>query len=783
MGALVAMAVGLLAGAWSAALGLRLPGAWIGCALVLAAGALWVTGTRGAPVRPSRLGCALLGLLTALVGQALAPRPVAGASSASGTARLSGVVVTSRARGGLLRVTSGAVLDGTERLPRGALVSLRGLDVAPGASVRLLARVRPAARFDNPSPHPDWPAGRRPTLYGAVRGQVVVERPAAWPSRLAHGIRGGLRARLERSLSPRTAAIGRTLLLGESRSLEDDTRDIVRGAGLSHVLAVSGLHVTLLAGGAVWLLGLAWRRIPWLARRVPSRRAARWLGIPLALSYAGLVGDAPSAWRAAVTAAIAWALEAGGRRASPGAVTAAAVITLASLRPEDLPRPGFALSILATAAIVTGGSREGEGALRAGLALAARSTVATAPITAWIFGAVPAVGLIANVVVVPFAAAALLPALVLHALTAWACEPLAFATAALAERATDAFVALAAIFETVPLGRDLPPLDLPQGIAVALTCGGLLLARSWRARVAILLSGLALIAGLELRLRWAERPLGELRVTFLDVGQGDAALVDLPDGRLMVIDAGGAPGGGPDPGERALVPLLRARRRSRIDVLVISHPHPDHYEGARALIERFEVGEVWDSGQALFEAPGGPVARLLVDAHRRGARVLGPEQLCRATRRFGRAVLRVHHPCPRFDAGWGPNENSLVLELRLGDRRLLFAGDAEAHAEAALLARGVEPVDVLKVAHHGSRTSSSAALLDALRPRVAVVSAGRHNRFGHPHAEVWARLRRRASCARRTDRHGGVVLRTDGRRLEVDGCAEPRRLARPGLSR
>ena len=193
-------------------------------------------------------------------------------------------------------------------------------------------------------------------------------------------------------------------------------------------------------------------------------------------------------------------------------------------------------------------------------------------------------------------------------------------------------------------------------------------------------------------------------------------------------------------------------------MLVISHPHPDHYGGVSALLDAFEVGEVWDTGQGEAEEADGAVARLLARARAQGARVRGPSELCGRERRFGEATTRVLWPCPSFDAGWGPNDNSLVVELRYAGRRLLFTGDVEAHGERGLLALAPGSIDVLKVAHHGSRTSSAVPWVDALAPRIAVASMGRHNRFGHPHPEVWSRLAARVRCPYRTDRDGGVMV-------------------------
>lgn len=767
MGTWASISAGYLLGLLAAAFGC--PGAGTSVvAVVVLTGLAFVVGlARDAPRRPSLLGRVVLGLASAGAGLAGLTPARAPAVVPGGEARLEGRLETirhGREPFATVVVDRGRTLRG-EPLPRGARVGVRGLDQPPGTRLATLAHLRPLPRLDNPSPHPALPSLRPLAAVGRARGRPHVRAPAGGPARLAHAVAARLRRHLALATDGPADAISRALLLGD-RVDDEDGREPIRGAGLAHVLAVSGLHVTLLAGTV--LFGVRWLllRVEGLAARHDVERPAAVAAIGVALAYAGLVGTAPSAWRAALTATLAWGALALGRRPSPIAVTAAAALLAALLRPFDVVRPAFALSVLATAALVTG--RHGGSFVVAGLRASVRTLIATAPVVLWCFGDLPAVGVVANLVAVPFAAVVLLPLVVAHGLVAFV-DPgvAAVATGPPTDLAVRAFLGMAETFAALSMGRDLPPPDVAQGLLLLLGCAALLLLTRIRARLVVLVALLTSLALAEVCLRVREQPLGVVRATFLDVGQGDAALVDLPDGRLMVVDAGADGRVGPDIGRRVLAPLLAARRRRRVDAFVLSHAHPDHFGGLPALLRAVPVDAIWASGQSLLEAPEGEASELLARARASGALLRRPARLCGRPWRFGQATVVVHHPCPAVDSGYGLNENSLVVEIRHGVRRLLLAGDVEGVAEARLVGRGVGPVDVLKVPHHGSRTSSSAAFLDALRPSVAVVSVGAANRFGHPHAEVWSRLRERVRCPYRTDLHGAVTVLTDGQRLEV----------------
>jgi competence protein ComEC len=390
------------------------------------------------------------------------------------------------------------------------------------------------------------------------------------------------------------------------------------------------------------------------------------------------------------------------------------------------------------------------------------ATAATAPLGAHVFGEVAPLAPLGNLALVPLVEVAVVPIGLGGAAAAALWEPLGRWPLRLAATAARAALAVAETFRRyAPVWTCRAPNVVETAL---LTAAGLLAllaaARSdARRRLAWLALGAALAATASLAIRdLRRRHASALTVTFLDVGQGDAAVVEAPGGAVMLIDGGGTRDGAFDTGAHIVEPFLRARGIARLDLVALSHPHPDHLNGLFRIIDRFGVGAFWSSGDdgrnpeygrllALLRARGVPIAEV-APAALGGARVepLGP-------------FLDGRIAAP---PGLSVNDASLVLRVAFAGRALLFPGDLEADGEGELAGRQAlgqaVAADILKVPHHGSRTSSSDDLLDAVRPALAVMSLGWHNQFHFPAPEVLARYAARGARTLRTDRDGAVVV-------------------------
>jgi competence protein ComEC len=622
-----------------------------------------------------------------------------------------------------------------------------------GTHVTLHGRWRTAtfATADGP-----WPRDPRFRGFLAV-DSVVVERPRS--GTVAPLL--GLRAIADRSLQalfPRHAVLVEALLLGRREYLDAETRERFSRAGLSHLLAISGMHVGLLAG-ALLLVGSAIRL---------SRKRAVVASLAVIWVYLGVIGASSSALRAGTMITLGLGALLLQRPSAPSTIVAAAAFAITALRPLAILDPGFQLSFagvlgllflrrpilaLAPDALVARGWRR---ALADGLAVGAAAFVTTAPIVAHHFGIVAPISIVAGIPAVPLMTLGVVGALAALVL-APVLPPLATLFADGAGLALDLLDRLATLAASVPFGNaevGKPPWwSWTAAALVGIGTSSLVPFMSARVR-RVLAVGSAALALLVWPLAPRLGPEG-LEIHFLDVGQGDAVAIRTPGGRWVLVDAGPADARF-DAGERRVVPFLRGEGARRVEVMVLTHPHLDHIGGARAVLDAFPVGQVVDPGHAVGSEP---YLDLLARIEGSNARWVE----ARSGRSFVLDEVRFDMLWPdpeTLDATEDANQISVVLRVSYGGFALVLPGDAGAGVEHLLVDRHGPDLraEVLKLGHHGSSTSSSDAWLDAISPRLAVVSAGRNNRFGHPARDVMERVTRRGIAVGRTDQEGTVSV-------------------------
>ncbi|AUX27089.1 competence protein [Sorangium cellulosum] len=668
------------------------------------------------------------------------------------------------------------------------------MDLARGDRLDVVVDLAPLHLFRN--------EGLRDATAAIARSGVVASGTIVDARRTAEGrsigaavdrARASVRERIEATFHPDATALGRALVLGET-DLAPEDQAAFRESGLAHLLAVSGTHLVLAVAGFAAALRAILVRVGPIAARWDAGRITAALCVPAAWLYADFAGGGGSATRAAAMLSFAMGARLLGLRPVGVRSFALSLAGAGAFDPLVACDLSFGLSAAATAgllwlqrplaaALVPGPGEGGEdraGGGPLGLSSArARARQLLAPVATTLAAMLgcaplllmngatfPLLGVAANVIAAPVGELAALPFCLAHAVLSWA-PSVERGCALVGSGALLVVRSIArASAETGAVLR-LPEPSPAQLAALAATIALASVAARRAERLAALAAGAAAWLLLEVVAARAGAPRGWLRVHVLDVGQGDSILIDLPDGGAMLVDAGGFVGSPVDPGARVLQPLLRARRRARLDAVVLSHPHPDHFGGLPSAVAGVEVGELWDTGQGEAEGAGPVYAGLLSDLRRRGVPIVRPASLCGRPRLLSGATVEVLAPCPDLHPDVGANDNSFVLRITYGARSALLVGDAEHEAEAALVARygAALRADLLKVGHHGSRTSTGPELLAAVDPSVAAISCGVRNRFGHPSPEVLARLAARGVAVARMDRGGALTWETDGERV------------------
>lgn len=662
--------------------------------------------------------------------------------------------------------------------------------IGPGDEVRFVGSLARPWNFGNPGEfdYRGWLAARKVYVTGFVKKKAfIVKLGTGGPSfeRYLQTVRGWIGDRLDKSGAANIGLI-KALSIGERGGIDPGVEEAFKRTGTAHILAISGIHIGIVAAFSYAVFLFLLKRSGRLMLAFNVKKAAALFSFAPALAYALVSGFSTSTQRAVVMAVafiLTFVLSRG--RDYVNTLCLAALFILA-VSPHALYEAAFQLTFAAVMGIAyivprlkelteqgedPADTTRRDGKLwglkgrivRKWVATPLFTTVAaglaTAPIIAWHFHRATLVGLAANMAAVPLGATAI-PLLLL----AICVMPFSTTVGLLLVKAADMVLGIMAA--AVKLFSALPFSSLwvstPTFFEIALFYGAVFMAVNIRrgrvyAYAAIVLA--VVFTGDMAYWRWFNRHEGELRVTFISVGQGDSALVEFPGGKTMLIDGGGTYSEEFDTGGQVVAPLLWKKKIRRIDYMVLSHSQLDHMGGMSFIAESFSVGEFWWNGE-------GRLGKLKAALSGNGVK----ERVIKGDgESFYVGDVFVDAFRPYIDpAGKDLNNMSLVVRLRYGERGFLFTGDMAGAGEAALVEKGGRreiTADVLKAPHHGSRYSSSWPFLERVAPSLVVVSAGRRNPFGFPHGETLERYAKAGAKVLRTDEGGAIIIKTDGRSI------------------
>ena len=557
------------------------------------------------------------------------------------------------------------------------------------------------------------------------------------------------------------APMAKALLIADRQEIPPEMNDAFVAAGLVHILSISGLHVGIIAAAVTLLLESA--RL--------SRRASALATIGVVAVYVAILGAQPPALRAAAMVVAVTAGKFSQRPTSPWALLAiGAFIPL--VQPTIVSNLGYQLSVAGMAALIAGGvfSRRVLKPRLRGLKLRITSelsvsviaTLVSAPLIAWTFGRVSLIGPLSNIAATPIIA--LLQPLLFLALLLSPFPAAARFAADAAHPLLQALDACARAFASVPgavleVSPSWPSVLLGLGAGCALLVA---IVSRFPARPAIF--GAACCA-VGITAPFPVLGSGMFEMHMLDVGQGDAILLRTPKENWIVVDAGGGWRGG-DAGRSVVIPYIK-KRGGEVRIFILSHPHLDHVGGAASVLRALHPREYWDAAFAAGNA-----------AYRTSLEIAGHKRVAWRRVHPGDSVnvdgvsLAILAP----DSTWtsaltDANEASTVVRVKYGMVRFLLTGDAEQGEERWLMEHADSlGADVLKVGHHGSSTSTGDEFIRRVCPRVALISVGAMNSYGHPSGDVIAALRRAGAQVLRTDHEGSIVVRSDGAKIEVQGA-------------
>ena len=636
--------------------------------------------------------------------------------------------------------------------------------VAIGERLTLRGRISPIDGPRNPG-EPDLQAMEAARgIAGEVQRARLIARAgfanASVPIVLARA-RAAASDRLRRWIAEPEASILAGALYGERGTIPHNLRDDFQATGTVHVLVTAGLHLGIVAATTLFVLRLL---------RV-SRIAACTSAIVIVWLYAALSGDHIPSVRAATMISVVLIGRAIGARAATGNAIAAALIVIAVVLTPDVGTTSFWLSFACVTSIVLFANPIAEGIERLhfvpkpiaeALALTVSTQIGVLPLTLATFFTLAPYAIVANAIVVPLVGIAMVGGWCVLAVSSVA--SLAAAVGSIEREIVEAIVLVVTGVAALPGARIVlaPPPVVATLLDAALAATGAFFFHCHRPMRAVACLTVGIIVVI---VSPRSEPHPSATITMIDVGQGDAILVRSQHGRAILIDTGGrlergTTEDGESPaeaiGERIVVPTLLRLGITRLDAIVLTHPHGDHAGGLAPILRALTVTRVLDSGQRYG---GHAFNDGLHEARHRNVPIAIAR--CGDALHVDDVVVDILSPCGPLATGGrnDVNENSLVALIKIGGERALFMGDAGLETERRLLASSVKVrADILKIGHHGSAFATSPEFLEAVHPRIALISVGRHNVFGHPASTTLQRIHELGIHIYRTDRCGAIRM-------------------------
>lgn len=677
-------------------------------------------------------------------------------------------------------------------------------DLGYGDFIRFTTPVKKIAGFHNPGGFNYERYLHRQGIYvsGFVTGRadiILIRHQQANPFRQALE---DYRLYFKRLLYANAPTPGREILeamtLGNSKVIPQDVRDQFAATGTSHILAISGLHIGIVAAAGYFLILLLLKSSEYLMLRFNIIKIAAAAALIPVLIYALMAGLGTPVMRSTIMALAFLLAVMLGRTGDLYNILFGAALVILSIAPETLFEISFQLSFSAVFALIyivpkfskpvfsflVPAPHWMQSAFRRVYLLilvSAAATLGTLPVIIFYFNRVSTVTLLANLVAVPLlgmltlipALGALLTASVSPVLAGWLIKAASFFTGIAVDiigrlaslpGSSISFIKpnmleIALFYILLFLSIDLlTPADRKNEHHFTLRYP-VLTKTALLVCLALLLSD---IAYMTVKNKFST----DLKITAIDVGQGSSTLVEFPRGMTMLIDGGGFHDSFFDMGKSVIAPFLYYKRIRKIDIVVLTHPHPDHLQGLIYILNNFDVGEVWSTGlkadDDLYRIWENTIARRKIKVRHFSSQI---EPVLISDARLEFLWPSSLPPDADYDE---TNDASLVLQIHLGDKRFLITGDISSSVESRLIetCRTLKS-NVLFVPHHGSVHSSSTAFIQAVSPQYAIVSAGRNNVFRHPHQEVLKRYAASGIKIFRTDQQGAIAMKTDGKAFEI----------------